>query len=329
MKLHFVRDLGKDTQVVDFFLVTKSSVRDAKNKTQYASYSLSDKTGTVDARHWGCGTAFPENTVVKVEADVDEYQGKLQLKISRIRQAELGEECFSPDRDDPYVVEASDFAKCSVRSYEDMEFQLRTIVSKLEPECLKDLASRVFLNNQLTTKKFLTASAAKTIHNAYIGGLAEHTLSMCVAADRLAEHYEVDRNLAVVGCLLHDVGKIHELETSMLGVTRYSAEGNLLGHIQIGLQVVTDVLDQMRDEFPWELRLRVLHMVASHHGKREWGSPVVPATKEALLLHAVDVLDARMFMFDASLEEDQSSDPEYTAPNYKMDGAHLFKGVRP
>jgi len=214
-----------------------------------------------------------------VQGELKSYQGNIELHIDRIEKLDSGD------------YDQSLFLPVSSRPLEVMYSEILTVISEMNDPFVKKLLEAIFLNEGFK-RSFLVAPAAKSWHHSYMGGLLEHTYDMMRLAMRVAEVYhEADRDLLLAGVLLHDIGKIQEL--SVTNNIEYSDAGRLMGHITIGVEFVDEYIRGI-DDFPDELAVRIKHMILSHHGTLENGSPVLPMTVEAMILHYIDNLDAQV-----------------------------------
>lgn len=282
MKEHYIADLAKsENQVItDFFAVSTRQVRSKKDGARYFALTLCDRTGLIEARMWetdGAGD-FVTGDVVKLRGQVCRYQEKLQINVERIRKAEPGE------------FELGDYVPQTERNVDELWAELNGYVASFADSHLQALL-RAFLDDPEISAAFKEAPAAKSMHHAWIGGLLEHVVSLLGICDLAAKHYSINRDLLLTGAILHDIGKLHELRwgTSF----DYTVEGQLLGHITIGIAMIEKKIAAIPD-FPPALRLLVEHLVLSHHGKYEFGSPKLPMIPEAVLLHYLDDMDAKM-----------------------------------
>ena len=283
MKDLYIADLAKfeNQPVTGFFAVTVKQVRSKKDGAPYFALTFCDRTGQIESRMWETAGAqeFAAGDVVKLRGQVSRYQDKLQLTLDKIRRA------------DPAEYELGDFVPKTSRDVEELWAELNGYVASFTNPHLQSLL-RAFLDDPEVSEALKAAPAAKSMHHAWIGGLLEHIVSLLGIADLAARHYtEVNRDLLLTGVVLHDLGKLHELRwgTSF----DYTLEGQLLGHITIGIGMVEKKLANLPD-FPDNLRVLVEHLILSHHGKYEFGSPKLPMIPEALLLHYLDDLDAKM-----------------------------------
>lgn len=284
-------------EVISYFALRKLELRskDSDGKP-FLSLELGDASGRMDAVLWNeAQAAFSQlavGDVVAVKGTVTSYRDSPQLKIDNISRAEPSD--FSLEH----------FLPQSPLSPAEREAAIRSeLVGIKDPSLSKLLAS--FFDDQDFRHRFLTAPAAKLWHHAYLGGLAEHTLAVCRLAHAAASNYDLlDHQLLLTGALLHDIGKIPEFRVTTF--IDYSDEGRLLGHIVLGDQMLKERLSRIRD-FPQEKAMRLRHMLLSHHGERERGSPVTPATLEALVLHHCDYLDSHAGAFTRIIKREGGS----------------------
>jgi len=282
MKEPNIADLAKyeNQAITGFFAAASKQVRSKKDGSRYFALTLSDRTGQIESRMWETAEAgdFVAGDVVKVRAQVCRYKEFLQLNIERIRKA-------LPDE-----FNLSDYVPRTERNIDKLWAELNGYVESFTDLHLKALLQS-FLDDADIAAAFREAPAAKSMHHAWIGGLLEHVVSLLGIADLAAKHYQVHRDLLLTGAILHDIGKLRELRwgTSF----DYSIEGQLLGHVTIGVALIDRKIAALPD-FPPALRVLVEHLVLSHHGKYEFGSPKLPMIREALLLHYLDDIDAKM-----------------------------------
>jgi 3'-5' exoribonuclease len=291
MKPVFVNSLTADQTITSFFLVAEKETRTTREGKPYLRLELADRTGSIEARMWegfeAAAESIARDSFVKVQARVETYRGRLQLNIERLRRAE------------PEEIELADFFPHTTHDVEALYGRLMEIVAAMTNPHLKALLERLLGDPDLAAK-LKRAPAAKSIHHAYLGGLLEHIVSLCELCRAVAPRYpEINLDLLLAGAILHDIGKIEEL--SYDGSFGYTTEGLLLGHIVQGLALVRRRIDSV-ENFPPELRVAVEHMIVSHHGQYEFGSPRLPMFPEALLLHYLDDLDSKMAAMRATLE---------------------------
>ncbi|MBE0582388.1 MAG: HD domain-containing protein, partial [Desulfofustis sp.] len=235
--------------------------------------------------------------VVRVRGQVQTYNNKLQVQIKDIEAV------------DAAVWQPEDFVAASTRSQDDMRSELERLIGTVRTPYLRSLLKRIF--DSATGPLFQTAPAAKGIHHAYLGGLLEHSLSMARVAALLAEHYRgINRDLLVAGALLHDIGKTEEL-LNTTGVIDYTDVGRLKGHLVIGCELIGRAARGV-DGFPDDVLTHLQHLVLSHHGRLEFGSPVLPMTAEALLLSFIDDLDAKMNLVEQLSRKVKTDEPQWS-----------------
>ena len=288
MKEQFVRDLSLGDQVLGFFLVKHKDLEWFRDRTrgQFLTLVLMDRTGEILARVWEgapeLAETFAEGDVVKVQGEVEEYRDRPQVIIERLR----------PARPEEYVQE--DFLPATERDVEAMWRTLERAIEELENPHLQALCQAAFGDEEFVGH-FKQAPAARRVHHAYLGGLREHVAELLVMVRPLCRLYpDIDQDLLVAGILLHDIGKVQEFTYERQ--INYSDAGRLLGHVVLSEELLTAHLDQI-DDLPEELALRLRHMVLSHHGRYEWGSPRRPKTLEACALHYLDNLMAQVNRF--------------------------------
>lgn len=301
MKSPSVSELAANSVVTAQFLVISKEIRQKKTGDPYLTLHLADRTGEIEAKMWDnveeVMNTFERDDFVKVKGLVQVYQNRSQFTVHRLRRL------------DEHEIDLADYFPCSERNLGEMAAELDAIIAGLQNKHLKHLLEAIFSDARLM-ERYKMAPAAKNIHHACRGGLLEHVLSLCSLCRTTASHYKnVDLDLLLTGAILHDIGKIEEL--SYARSFGYSAEGQLLGHIVIGLRLIGNKLDQIPD-FPPKLRMLVEHMIISHHGELEFGSPKVPIFPEALLLHHLDNLDSKMDAMRNALRRDQQVEGEFT-----------------
>lgn len=304
----FVKNLEINTVITTFFLVKNKEIRQKKTGEPYMMMTLGDKTGSITAFMWNnfmdSHETFDQNDFVKVKGEVALYNNRIQLVLHKIRRAEEHE------------VALADYFPSSKHDPELMYDKLKQIINELSNPYLKKLLTDIFSQPEIEVK-FKQAPAAKALHHVYLGGLLEHTIHVAELCKIVADYYpEVNKELLLAGALLHDLGKIDELtyERSF----DYSDEGRLYGHIVIEFRMVENAIAQIKD-FPKELERHVLHMLLSHHGSYEFGSPRRPKTPEALLLHYIDDMDAKYSSLTASIEDSSLLEGNWSAYNRILD----------
>jgi len=273
------------------FLATDATVRNDSRGSPYLSLKLVDRTGSVDARMWGLPNellhGLPEPEYVSVEGNTHEYRGTLQVKLDRLRVLNKEE------------VSEEDYVPASELDLENLAAELLLAGQDLENEYLRDLFETM-VSDETFWEAFRAAPAGKSMHHARLGGLLEHSVQCLKIARLLAELYPVDRDMLVFGAIFHDVGKTQELSWGSGGFA-YTTVGRLQGHVVLGDRLVASYIARIPG-FPEELALRVSHVLLSHQGEHEYGSPEQPKTLEALLVHLADNLDARTAMYLESVQ---------------------------
>jgi 3'-5' exoribonuclease len=316
MKSPFVNELKPNQVIETSFLVQSKEIRQKKGGSGefYLSLFLADRTGELDAKMWDNVSdvlnEFERDDFVKVKGIIQVFHNRPQLTIHKVRRMDESE------------IQFADYFPSSKRDAGEMWLELRAIVASVRNRHLKGLLEAL-LDDEEIARRYRIAPAAKQIHHAFLGGLLEHVLSVCGLAKSAATHYaNIDYDLLVTGVILHDIGKIYELNYDR-GFS-YSNEGQLIGHISIAMRMVGDKLRGLPD-FPPLLRSLVEHMILSHHGKLEFGSPKVPQFPEALLLHYLDDLDSKMEAMRAQIENDRLVEGCFTSFNPALDRAALKK----
>jgi 3'-5' exoribonuclease len=314
MKSPYVAELEPNKVVTSSFLVQSKEIRQKKSGEFYLSLMLGDRTGELDAKMWdNVGEvleAFERDDFVQVKGMIQVFHNRPQMTIHKLRLMSESE------------IDYADFFPASKRDLDEMWRELRGIVAAITNPHLKTLLDAV-LDDPEIARRYRRAPAAKQIHHAYLGGLIEHVLSLCALARASAAHYRhIDLDLLLTGAILHDIGKIHELNYER-GFS-YSNEGQLIGHISIGIRLIGDKLRELPD-FPPRLRNLVEHMILSHHGRLEFGSPKTPQFPEALLLHFLDDMDSKMECMRALIEKDRQVEGCFTTYNAAMERAALKK----
>ncbi len=301
MKSPYVGDLVPNEVATVQLLVLTKEIRQKKTGEPYLTLHLADRTGEIEAKMWDNVAevldGFQRDDFIKVKGLVQIYQNRVQFTVHRLRRLEEHE------------VDFADYFPCSERDPEEMFRELRGIIAGFSDANLRSLLDAVFGDPE-RVRLYKMAPAAKSIHHACRGGLIEHVLSMCALSRLVGAHYrQVDVDLLITGAILHDIGKLEEL--SYARSFGYSSDGQLLGHIVLGLRLLNKTFESLPD-FPPRLRTLVEHMVLSHHGELEFGSPKTPMFAEALLLHHLDNLDSKMDALRGALKRDRQIEGEFT-----------------
>ncbi len=319
MPRRLIAELPAQTQVDQTFLATHKQLRPNRNGQLYLQVELADKSGTITGRLWNASDddygAFEDGDYVRVEGHTQLYSGALQVIIASIQRA------------DPRTIDESEFLVLSKNDLVHLEAELATILGTIRSAPLKALADEILADQPLMTAFKRTPAGVKH-HHAYAGGLLDHVVNLLRLADRVAPLYPaLDRDLLLIGVLVHDIGKIRELE-SLQGFS-YTDEGQLLGHVLLGLEIVDAKIRAIEartsQAFAPEAAIRVKHMIASHHGQYEFGSPKLPMTLEAVALHHLDHLDAKMAGTIQLLQNEATAEDGWTQYQQSQ-GRKFFRG---
>ncbi|MBK9796947.1 MAG: HD domain-containing protein [Holophagaceae bacterium] len=291
-----IRTLKEGDPFQGFLLAQEAAYKVSAKGTEYLELKLSDASGDLKAFLWdiraveGDMEAVQADAFLRVKGSVTSYNGRLQLKLDKARYAA-----------DAEVGDFSAFFPVSARPVPEMLAELDGFIASVKDSWIRQLLQALFVGDAELRSAFAQAPAAKSMHHAFLGGLLEHTLSVLGMAERACAHYqELNRDLVVAGVLLHDVGKTAEL--SYRRSFGYTDAGNLLGHIALEAEWISRAVGKIPG-FPEELRMQILHIVLSHHGRLEFGSPVLPKTPEALLVHHLDDLDGKLEAMFRALKE--------------------------
>jgi len=297
VKTLFISDLRDGQQVAATFLVRSKEIRTSpRTSRSWLQLELADRTGTISGKMWdgyeSLVTLFERDDVVKVRARAKLYNDQLELTVEHV----------APCSESDY--ELADFLPHTKQDVEKLYSRLNEAVHAAENPWIKTLLVSV-VEDASIAPKFKRAPAAMTMHHAYIGGLLEHTVSLIDLMRLVSSHYpELNRDLLLAGVVLHDIGKIEEL--SCARGFGYTTEGQLLGHIALGQAIVRRKIDAI-SEFPRPLATVIEHLILSHHGSLEFGSPKLPLTREAVALHFLDDLDSKMAAIETTMASDAGS----------------------
>lgn len=321
MSRRFINTLSDGETIEEVYLLADKQLRANRNAALYLLVELRDKTGAIGARMWNAteeaAARYNPGDYVAVKGKVQLYQGALQMILTQIQTVPA-------ERLDP-----TDFVKQSPRNVEQLTARLREILQSIGDPSLRTLMD-CFLIDEPLVSAFATAPAGMKAHHAYQGGLIEHVVNMLEIGSRIVDLLPgVDRNLLLAGIFLHDLGKIRELDFAS-GCT-YTDEGQMLGHLVIAVEMLTEKIAQaeklMGEPFPAETALRLKHLILAHHGSYEFGSPKLPMTPEAIAVHYIDNLDAKVHEFSRDIADDPNPQASFTPFNARLD-RKLFKGVR-
>ena len=308
MKKLFVKDLIPDQPVTEIFYVRTAGTSVTKNGSEYLWGVLEDKTGTVQFRKWAATqhdiASIKEGMFLRIRATSKNYQGSVQLTIEKHEEATVSAE------------EQRDYFRTTEHDIDELVKELKGFIQAFHNKNLKALLEEVY--NEEFIEQFKLHPAASEMHHAYIGGLLEHTVFMCREATAMVEaNPRLDLHPLLTGCLLHDIGKLWEISTH----GEYTVVGNLVGHIVLAMLHVNPIMERLK--FPDELRWIVLHLIGSHHGRHEWGSPVIPQFTEAYTLHCIDQIDAKAQSAEEALRR-TGKDSDFTPKVWSYDNKPLY-----
>ena len=306
MKEFFLSDCGhhENKVVTSSFVVIAKQVKPKKTGEPYLALTLGDRTGQVEAKMWDnvedAIDAFEQEDVVKVKGLLNKYKNRFQITIHRVRKLQESE------------IDFADYLPKTSKDIGELWRTLAGFVATFQNSHLKALVE-AFMSDPEIAEAYRNAPAAKSLHHAYIGGLLDHVVSLFRSCDLLCRNYpQINRDLLLTGAFLHDIGKIHELTYKR--TFSYTTRGQLLGHMIIELEMLQAKLAQFPD-FPPELKTLVEHLIISHHGEYEFGSPKLPMFAEALMLHYLDDLDSKLESMRAHFEREASVEGAWTGYN--------------
>jgi len=305
MKEFFVHESAQQENkvITSSFVVANKQIKSKKSGEPYLDLTLSDRTGTIAAKMWDnveeC-PSFEQDDVIKVKGLVNRYNQRWQLTLHKIRKMD---EC---------EIDYSDYLPKTSKDVDELWRTLGDFVASMRDAHLRRLLE-LFMADAEIARDYRCAPAAKTLHHACIGGLLEHVVSLFRSCDLVVRNYAfVNRDLLFTGAFLHDIGKVREL--SYARSFSYTTEGQLLGHMIIELELLHGKLAQIPD-FPPQLKILIEHLIISHHGQYEFGSPKLPMFPEALMLHYLDDLDSKMEAMRAQFDRDADLESPWTAYN--------------
>lgn len=284
--MKYIKEYKEGDRIFDIYLCKHKQAAVTKNGKPYVNVILQDKTGTVDAKIWEPNNAgieeFDALDYIEVYGDVNNFQGALQVNVKRVRVCGEGE--YDP----------ANYLPVSRRSNDEMYEELLGLIDSVENAYIKQLLRAFFVEDESFVKKFRRSSAAKTMHHGFVGGLLEHTLSVTKLCDYYCTCYPLlKRDLLLAAAMFHDMGKTREL--SLFPENDYTDDGQLLGHIVIGCEMLDEKIRHIPD-FPPVLASELKHCILAHHGEYEFGSPKKPALFEAVALNMADNTDAKLEM---------------------------------
>ena len=309
----FINQMKKGQTVESTFLVKDKILTKTKAGNPYLSIKLADRTGELEGRIWDNALdflpLFEKDDFIRVKGEVDEFQGMLQLRIGRLKKCAENE------------IQLEDFLPTTSQDTGKMLAELKDLASRVSQPSLRQLLDSFFRDEGLM-KKMKLAPAAKAVHHVFLGGLLEHTLSVVQLVLLIGPRYKkIDLDLLLTGAILHDLGKISELSYSR--TFDYTDSGRLLGHITLTVEMIDEKIKAIPG-FPENLAMLLKHLILSHHGEYEFGSPKRPKTLEALLLHQLDDLDAKMNGFLAWIEKERDAPSRWTS-YHKLFDRFIYK----
>lgn len=290
--MKYIKDYKESDRMSDIYLCKHKQSAVTKNGKPYDNVILQDKSGTIDAKIWDPNSAgiedFDSLDYIEVYGDVTSFQGALQVNVKRVRKCREGE--YDP----------ADYLPVSRFGIEDMMKELMGFIDSVKNPYLHELLEAFFVKDEVFLKAFKQSSAAKTVHHGFVGGLLQHTLAVTKLCDYYCTQYPIlNRDLLLTSAICHDIGKTKEI--SLFPQNDYTEDGQFLGHIIIGTEMVGEKIRQI-DGFPVLLANELRHCILSHHGELEFGSPKKPAIVEAVALSYADNTDAKIETFTELLE---------------------------
>src|SRR5271167_3059561 len=293
--------------ITSSFVVASKQVKAKKNGEPYLALVLADRTGQIEAKMWDNVDefllAFDQDDFVKIKGLINKYKNRFQLTIHKLRR--LGDS----------EIDYSDFLPKTNKDIGELWQTLAGFVASFQNPHLKALVEAFMADSEIA-EAYRNAPAAKTLHHAYIGGLLDHVVSLCRSCDLMCHNYpQINRDLLLTGAFLHDIGKIHELTYNRS--FSYTTKGQLLGHMIIELEMLQKKLAKLPG-FPPELKTLVEHLIISHHGQYDFGSPKLPMFPEALMLHYLDDLDSKMESMRAQFEREAGTESAWTGYNASL-----------
>jgi len=309
MKDFFISDCCQQENkvITSSFVVVSKQVKPKKTGEPYLALTLGDRTGLLEAKMWDNVEEFidifDQDDFLKVKGLINKYKNRFQLTIHKLRRMQDTE------------IDYSDYLPKTKKNIDELWATLSEFVASFKDPHLKAVVE-LFMSDSEIAEKYRNAPAAKTLHHAYIGGLLDHVVSLFRACDLVARNYpQINRDLLLTGAFLHDIGKIHELTYNRS--FSYTTRGQLLGHMIIELEMLQEKLERLPD-FPPNLKTLLEHMIISHHGEYEFGSPKLPMFPEALMLHYLDDLDSKMEAIRAHFEREAEMEGPWTTYNSSL-----------
>jgi len=315
MEMKKISEMKKGDRVEGIYIIKSvdTKVSNNSNTNKYLDFNLGDASGDINGKLWECNeeieNTFKQSILVKIKGTVNEWRGKLQLKIEMIKLTEEKDE-----------VNICDYVAVAPYSPEEMYDDILNYLSKIENTDIQNIVTCILSNNEV---KLMHYPAAKSNHHAIRSGLLYHTTTMLKAGEKLSELYTfLNTDLLYAGIILHDIGKIYEMNASELGiVSEYSVEGQLLGHIVQGIKMIETASIEVKADK--EVSMLLQHMVLAHHYEAEYGSPKKPMIPEAEMLHHLDIMDARMYDMNKALGN--TKDGKFSERIRSLDNINVYK----
>ena len=310
----YLKNIKQGDNIASSFLVTEKNMAFSQKGSPYLTVKLKDKTGEIESKVWENAVAldqlFKKGDIIFIEGRAANYKNSIQISITSIMKIPWDE------------VESTDYLPAAKADVKEMFNELLGYVEKVNDKFLKALLN-AFFQEEETASLFQRAPAAKGFHHIYLGGLLEHTLSVVRLLEKVSDHYpSLNKDMLITGGILHDIGKIYEF--SYNNIIDYSDEGRLIGHIVMGVEMINKKIAAIND-FPMQSALELRHIILSHHGEFEFGSPKRPKTLEALVIHYVDDLDAKFNAFQTFMADSANNDSDWTIYNRFLE-RFLYKG---
>jgi 3'-5' exoribonuclease len=300
----YLKDIKQGDKVVSSFLVTEKNMAFSQKGFPYLTVRLKDKTGGIEGKVWDNAVEFDrqfkKGDIIFIEGRAASYKNSIQISIADIKKISWEE------------VEPADYLSAVNADVNVMFNEMTSYIEKVNDKYLQTLLNTFFREEKIISL-FKRAPAAKGFHHVYLGGLLEHTLSVVRLLEKVSDHYpDLNKDILIAGGILHDIGKIYEF--SYNNIIDYSDEGRLIGHIVMGVEMINKKITDIPD-FPVQLALELRHIILSHHGEFEFGSPKRPKTLEALVVHYIDDLDAKFNAFHTLLTDSNNADSDWTNYN--------------
>jgi len=320
MPRRFINQLGENETVDEVFLVAEKQLRPNRNGNLYLQLRLTDRTGALTGMLWNANdrlfSTFENGDFVRVQGTTQFYNGTLQVILNNVEKTVLAK------------ADETDFVRLTAADVDRLARRLGELLRGMQNEHLLNLAE-CYLMDESFMAGFTAAPAGIKLHHAYRGGLLEHVVSLMELCQSVAAHYaEIDSDLLLAGAFLHDTGKIDEL--SYEREMGYTDAGQMIGHVVLGVGILNQKVGETEklsgEKFPAELHVRLAHMVVSHHGEYEYGSPKLPMTMEAMALHFLDNLDSKIHSSAQLMREDANAESNWTPYQAAM-GRKLFKSL--